>query len=522
MPPPPLHAETAGTPPPAPDPWQRAIGPWAWQFPRDHGAHPAFKTEWWYFTGNLHDAAGRRFGYQLTFFRQGIQFTPVQTTSRWAVRDFSFGHFAISDIVGGQFHAAEKVSRGALGEAHAATGRMDVAIGPWTLRQDGGEGMQLAARDGDMALALSEHPLKPLVLEGVGGLSQKADGAGQASYYYSYPRLATTGTLTVGGRTYAVDGLSWFDHEFSTSSLAPNQAGWDWFCLQLDTREEIMLYAMRDTSGGIDPHSEGTWVRADGTAERLPPGSFTIDKLGTWRSPRSGALYPRRLAHPRARAPRRPHRHAPLWPTRNCTSPRWARSITGRALAPPPGISAPQPCRAPVTPSSPVTPATCRRNFSDERASAIRHRGRVRGLRRRAAARGHRGVPVLHGRRGNPHPARGKFARAFAGGVELLCVEGPSHRGRRPGFSLSCAAHSGNRRDRRRLVAQPGSRDAETQGRRVCLVAGAAAAGRRALPRCGIRRGQSAKRWWFQARRMDLRARSALRRCRSLPRSACA
>jgi len=282
----------ADSPTPA-EPWQRAIGPWPWQFPRDHGAHPDFKTEWWYFTGNLQDGNQRKFGYQLTLFRQGIQFTPAQTASQWAVRDIYFGHFTISDLAAGQFHVAERVSRGALGEAKAAPGAMDVALGPWTIRQEGAaEHYHLVARQADMAIDFEEHPLKPLILEGVDGLSRKADGVGEASYYYSYPRLATTGQLRLAQKTYAVSGLSWFDHEFSTSSLGKNQVGWDWFCIQLDSREEIMLYAMRDKSGAIDPVSEGTWVKADGTSERLVPGSFSIGKLGTWTSPKSGAVYP--------------------------------------------------------------------------------------------------------------------------------------------------------------------------------------------------------------------------------------
>jgi predicted secreted hydrolase len=274
------------------EPWQRAIGPWAWQFPRDHGAHPNFKTEWWYFTGNLQDAQNRPFGYQLTIFRQGIQFTPAQSTSHWAVRDFYFGHFTISDIASDKFHVAERVSRGALGDAKAASGSMDVAIGPWTIRQDANEQIHLVARDADMAIDFAANPLKPLVLEGVDGLSRKANGVGEASYYYSYPRLATSGKLSVGGKTYNVNGLSWFDHEFSTSSLGKNQAGWDWFCIQLENHEEIMLYAMRDKSGAMDPVSEGTWVNADGTTERLLPGSFSIEKKSSWTSPRSGAVYP--------------------------------------------------------------------------------------------------------------------------------------------------------------------------------------------------------------------------------------
>ncbi len=274
------------------EPWQRAIGPWTWSFPRDHGAHPNFKTEWWYFTGNLKDANQRKFGYQLTIFRQGVQFTPAQVTSHWAVRDFYFGHFTISDLAADQFHVAEKVSRGALGEAKAAPDRMDVALGPWTIQQDAKEQMHLVAHASDMTIDFQQHPLKPLVLEGVAGLSQKAEGAGEASYYYSYPRLATTGNLSVGGKAYSISGLSWFDHEFSTSSLGPDQVGWDWFCIQLENHEEIMFYAMRDKSGVIDPTSEGTWVKADGTSERLVPGSFTIEKKGEWHSPHSKAVYP--------------------------------------------------------------------------------------------------------------------------------------------------------------------------------------------------------------------------------------
>jgi predicted secreted hydrolase len=226
-------------------------------------------------------------------FRQGIQFTPAQTSSKWAVRDSYFGHFTISDLGAGQFHVAERVSRGSLGEALAATGGMDVKLGPWSIRQEGAaEQYHLVAREADMTIDFEEHPLKPLILEGVGGLSRKAEGVGEASYYYSYPRLDTSGRLEVGGKTYDVSGLSWFDHEFSTSSLGKDQVGWDWFCIQMDNGEEIMLYAMRDKLGMMDSVSEGTWVKADGTSERILPGAFSIEKLGTWQSPKSGAVYP--------------------------------------------------------------------------------------------------------------------------------------------------------------------------------------------------------------------------------------
>jgi predicted secreted hydrolase len=293
-----VHAEPSpGTPTapagPPPEPWQRALGPWDWSFPRDHGAHPPFKTEWWYFTGNLRDTAGRRFGYQLTLFRQGVQFKAAQPHSHWGVRDFYFGHFTISDIAADKFHVEERISRGALGEAGAETGRMNVKLGSWTIEQQGdAEDYVLSAHSADLDLNLDEKPAKPLVLEGVDGLSRKDLGVGNASYYYSYPRLTTTGTLCIGGATYAVAGESWFDHEFSTSSLGQDEVGWDWFCVQFDNHEELMLYVLRDKSGAINPVSEGTWIAADGSSQRLPPGSFTVEKTASWRSPASGAVYP--------------------------------------------------------------------------------------------------------------------------------------------------------------------------------------------------------------------------------------
>ncbi len=293
-------APTAFAADPAPPDWQRAIGPWAWSFPRDHGAHPNFKSEWWYFTGNLtEEKTGRPFGYQLTIFRQGVQLTPAQKNSKWAARDFYFGHFTISDIANGQFHVAEKVSRGALGEARASTGSMDVVLGSWSIdgpwhdsKDAARKSYLLQANDGDMGIDFQTDLAKPLVLEGVNGLSQKSSGAGNASYYYSFPRLATSGHLTLAGKNYDVSGLSWFDHEFSTSSLGPDEVGWDWFCIQLENKQEIMLYALRDKSGAIDPASEGTWINADGKSERLVPGSFTITKTASWTSPHSGATYP--------------------------------------------------------------------------------------------------------------------------------------------------------------------------------------------------------------------------------------
>ena len=277
----------------SPEGWQRAIGTWAWQFPRDHGAHPDFKTEWWYFTGNLEDAAHRPFGYELTIFRQGIQKKPGSKTSQWAVRDIYFGHLAITDIAAQKFYSAERVSRGALGEAFTRTRHMEVKLGPWQIAQDqGNETINLAAQTDTLDLRLQARPSQPLILEGVAGLSQKSKEPGQASFYYSYPRLATAGALTVDGRTYQVVGRSWFDHEFSTSSLAADQVGWDWFCLQLDNREDVMLYVMRRADGSIDPRPRalgcGPMARASACRRAVSPSRH--QPLDERRDPRDLSL----------------------------------------------------------------------------------------------------------------------------------------------------------------------------------------------------------------------------------------
>ena len=209
--------------------WQRALQPRSWQFPRDHGAHPEFKTEWWYLTGNLQDASGNPYGYQLTFFRHGLQPIPTQTGSAWAVRDIYFGHLTVTDGQANRFHFAEKLSRGALGEADFATNDCSVQLGDWTLRrtQKSIFEMKAWAPEEKFGLELAAQPLKPIVFQGNAGLSQKSATPGNASHYYSYTRMETKGELRIGDRRIPVSGLSWLDREFSTSALGQNQEGWD-------------------------------------------------------------------------------------------------------------------------------------------------------------------------------------------------------------------------------------------------------------------------------------------------------
>ncbi|MBW1916801.1 MAG: carotenoid 1,2-hydratase [Deltaproteobacteria bacterium] len=262
------------------------------QFPQDHAAHPDFKTEWWYYTGHLEAIdGGERFGYELTFFRVGLKKPDPEARSAWALHTLYFAHLALTDINRGTFFYKEKVGRGALGMSGAATDRYRVWINDWQVKLHG-QIHQLQARSPELTLALSLSPEKPLVVHGADNISQKAEGAGFASHYYSFTRLATQGQLTYHGRTIPVRGESWMDHEFSSSHLKDYQVGWDWFALQLADGQEIMLYLLRHRDGGVDPHSSGTLVDAQGRGRHLKLADFQVRTTATWQSQHSGARYP--------------------------------------------------------------------------------------------------------------------------------------------------------------------------------------------------------------------------------------
>lgn len=260
-------------------------------FPRDHGAHPEFKTEWWYYSGHLQGEQGENFGYQLTFFRVGLRKPDPQARSAWRADTVYFAHLALSDIKAGVFRFGEKAQRGALGLAGAATDGLKVWVEDWQAEGQGEE-HRLLARSEDLELNLVLTPLKPPVLHGEGGFSRKAAAFEVASHYYSITRLTTRGHLRLKGRLLAVTGVSWFDREFSSSHLAPYQAGWDWFALQLEDGCDLMLYLMRFKDGGTDPASAGTLVDREGRARPLKFTDFQIKVTRTWRSPHSGAVYP--------------------------------------------------------------------------------------------------------------------------------------------------------------------------------------------------------------------------------------
>lgn len=261
------------------------------QFPQDHGTHPQFKTEWWYWTGHVKSQDGESFGYQLTFFRAAVRKPDPQARSAWSFHTAYFAHLALTDVSRGRFIFREKAGRGALGLSGAAVGNLRVWIDSWQAELKG-EAVHLTAQDEGVGLSLVLKPLKPPALHGQGGLSRKAVEQEAASYYYSLSRLTTRGQLTLGTRTMEVSGESWMDHEFFSSSLAPGQVGWDWFALQLTDGSEVMVYLLRHQDGRLDAASSGTLIDPQGRTRHLNLTDFQIKATGAWKSPHSQAVYP--------------------------------------------------------------------------------------------------------------------------------------------------------------------------------------------------------------------------------------
>ncbi len=275
--------------------FERALAPRELHFPVDHGPHPSFQVEWWYFTGNLDDGEGRELSYQLTFFRRALEFERVRGESQWCARDAYLAHFTVGDASGAVFHAFERFDRDALGLSGAQAQPWRVWSRDWSASGtlDGGD-VHLVARAGDNALDLVVHADCPPVPNGERGLSRKGTEQGQASYYYSIPRMTTRGTLTIDGRAHEVHGLSWFDREWSTCVLDAGQVGWDWFALRIDDGSALMLYRLRNADGSAGAFASGTFIASDGRATTLAAQDFTIEELAHWTSPRSAASYPSR------------------------------------------------------------------------------------------------------------------------------------------------------------------------------------------------------------------------------------
>lgn len=279
--------------------WLRAEPGWKFEWPRDHAAHPDFKTEWWYFTGNLRAADGRRFGFQVTFFRQGVRAPGARTAakSRFVVDDLKFGHFTITDVGAKQFHFSQQLRRGAFGEAGFGDLKSDPPItklawlGDWSLTLDADGAMLLHASDGARSLDLRLVSTKPWALHGDGGLSRKADVPGHASQYFSGTRMRSSGTLK-NGAMLTVEGESWFDHEWATNQLAPGQSGWDWFSVQLDDGTELMIYRLRRKDGSVDGASAGSFIAKDGSVRHLRLDELKLTPVRFWQSTKTRGKYP--------------------------------------------------------------------------------------------------------------------------------------------------------------------------------------------------------------------------------------
>ena len=279
----------------------QVTGPCKLEFPRDHAPHPGFRTEWWYYTGNLKSETGRHFGYQLTFFR--YQLTPFggsaewpDPPSAWRTRQIYIGHAAVSDISAKRHLQAEKVGR---------EGLEGLGIGGWvqygpdvTLFLPGWSAVifpdshKIAADGDDFAFTLELKPSKPPVKHGINGYSRKGSTPERASCYYSFSRLETTGTITISGKSLPVKGVSWMDHEFSTAPLEPGTVGWDWFSIQLADKTEFMIFLLRREDGGLSSASSGSYIDSLGALRHLDRSYFDVSVRNTWKSKKSGAVYP--------------------------------------------------------------------------------------------------------------------------------------------------------------------------------------------------------------------------------------
>lgn len=267
--------------------FQPALPGYEYAFPRDHGAHDEYKTEWWYYTGHLRAEDGHRYGFELTFFRVGVDREP-SAASRWSLRNLSLAHFAITDVDGKAFRFYEKFNRSSPFTADAAAGRLDVFNEGWraTTLPDGS--WRLAATSGSDAIDLVLTSAKQPAIHGENGISVKAAGVGYASHYYSMTRLEVRGT--VNGKRGR--GLAWMDHEFGSAQLRENQQGWDWFSIQLDNDAELMLYQIRRSDGTPDATSSGSLITSDGQVIHLRRDDMRVTPAATWKSPHTGAAYP--------------------------------------------------------------------------------------------------------------------------------------------------------------------------------------------------------------------------------------
>ncbi len=266
---------------------------YAYQFPKDFNSHDDFRIEWWYYTGNLEEIeTARPFGYQLTFFRVTLNNEGANPNqSQWKLGHVYFAHMTLTDIDGEKFYYFERINRKGVGNAGADADRLMVWNEDWFL-EGKGKVHSLKAMESGTGIELQLVPEKKLVIHGNNGISKKGSEKGNASHYFSYTRMKTTGQIFVKGKAYNVIGSSWMDHEYSSSQLNDELVGWDWFSLKLDDKTELMLYLLRRKTGGVDSFSSGTFIAADGSSRHIKQEEFIVRPLSYWTSKKSGIVYP--------------------------------------------------------------------------------------------------------------------------------------------------------------------------------------------------------------------------------------
>ena len=265
-------------------------------FPRDHGSHDEFRSEWWYFTGNLDSADGRHFGFELTFFRVALAPSAAEPrTSAWATTQVWMAHFAVTDVRGRRFLFAERFARGALGLAGATASPLKVWVQDWSVTGDAdarNAELALRAKDEHFAVSLALDAAAPVAAHGEHGFDVKGPEPGNASYYYSFPRLTARGSIEMDGTSTDVEGTAWMDREWSTSALSAGVLGWAWFGIQLSDGRELMFYRLRQADGTANRYSGGSLIDRDGTVTRLRVDDVESEPLAYWTSQRTHVTYP--------------------------------------------------------------------------------------------------------------------------------------------------------------------------------------------------------------------------------------
>jgi len=277
------------------DGFTRAIEPYDWEFPADFGAHPDFQTEWWYYTGNVETDEGRRFGYQFTIFRRAIQPVNADTASEWRTNQIYMAHFTVSDIGEQNFYHEQRYSRSSADLAGATVDPVyRVWLDDWEIiaQNDDASVVQIIAETDEFGIDMMLTQTKPPALQGDNGLSPKSEVIGNASYYYTLSRLETIGEIRINDEQFAVEGLTWKDHEFSTSALGTDAQGWDWFGLIFDDNSELMVGQIRLVDGGKEPAFGGLYIYPDGSTQYIDSEDITMTVNDTWLSPHTDATYP--------------------------------------------------------------------------------------------------------------------------------------------------------------------------------------------------------------------------------------